>query len=70
MREDEGITLENLHIKIINVIKSQCTVPSGLNIITTIHHPITRIKMFVLELIHTLKLYKIERKSTMICSLA
>ena len=51
-----------------NVIKSQCKIYSVLNIITTFHHTNTRIKMFFLELIHTLKLLKIEQKSTIICS--
>ena len=53
-----------------NVIKSQRSIPSWINIITTFRHPIMRLKMFFLELIHTLKLLKIEEKLTMICSLA
>ena len=51
-----------------NVINLSVQFLRFVNIITTFHHPITRIKMFFLELIYTLKLLMMERKSTMICS--
>ena len=50
-----------------NVIKSQCEIPSIFKCYHDISPPNHSHKDVFLELIHTLKLLKIEQKSTMIC---
>ena len=51
---------------VITFQRTEITIPSFLNIITSIHHPIIRINILFLELIHILNLFKIEGKSIMI----
>ena len=51
-----------------NVIKSQRSISSFSNIITRIRQPIIPINMFSFAIIHTLRLLKIEVKSTILCS--
>ena len=53
-----------------NVIKSQRLILFYSNIITKIRQPIIPIKIFFFEIIHTLRLLKIDVKLTLLCSCA